>query len=122
MAPVESFLRGMAFVHDQQRLATFSSKVTVVTAPLETVPASDTHIRLAGKQGHACRLRCLPPLEQPALRSAAAIALASIGGLMSAATFLQAPLPTGIPGRVGSKQHANQGNENGETAHRKSPG
>src|ERR1700733_1231595 len=30
---VESFLRGIEFLHDQERLAAFSSKVTVVTAP-----------------------------------------------------------------------------------------
>jgi hypothetical protein len=33
-------------------------------AELETVPASDTDIRLAGEQGHAYRLRRPPKLEQ----------------------------------------------------------
>src|SRR5262249_41050474 len=35
-----------------------------IVAELETVPAPDTNIRLAGKQGHASRFRCPPPLEQ----------------------------------------------------------
>src|SRR5262249_28589389 len=39
-------------------------RLSGAVAELETVPASDTNVRLAGKQGQACRLRCPPPLEQ----------------------------------------------------------
>ena len=95
---VESFLRGIELVQDQQRLATLfleghrgdgPAAATFLVGPdearvrchfdvsaeerhglrgavaeHEAVPAPDTNIRLAGKQGHAHRLRCPPPLEQ----------------------------------------------------------
>ena len=35
-----------------------------LAAELETVPAPDTNIRLAGQQGHACRLGRPPPLQE----------------------------------------------------------
>src|SRR5262245_44131477 len=94
---VESFLRGIELVQDQQRLAAFFLEghrgdgpilTTFVIGPdqarvrchldvpaeerhrlwivteHQTVRAPDTNIHLAGKQGHAHRLRYPPPLEQ----------------------------------------------------------
>src|SRR5688572_25716690 len=92
---VESFLRGIELVHDQQRLATLflechrgdrTTRTTFLIGPhearvrchfevraeerrsigfeLETVLAPDASIHLAGKQGHAHRLRHPPPPEQ----------------------------------------------------------
>jgi len=95
---VESFLRGVELVHDQQRLPPISSKVTVVTAHRhrlrhwsrrggsrchfdvlaeefhtvaehQTVPASGTNIHLAGKsRDMPIDLGPPPPLEQFGLR------------------------------------------------------